>query len=357
MVSDRGASVARLVAVSMVVIVATVIARPFLLGVLWAMLLAYWTWSIRGACVRYLGRTLAALLLTACVIVIVALPTLWGAREMRDVLARLSNASDAAAKFDALLAQLHGWLAILPVIGESVANIVPATSAGFELEEMLRSWSDALGGFAAMVLTRAGSGMFHIVIAVLTLFFLYRDGAGWLASVQARVIGWCGDDGRRALDTIHNTLAAVTRGVLLAAVLQGAIAGIGYWVAGLPNPIALAMLSAAIALVPFGAALVWLPAAAWLAASGQTVAALGLLAWGVLVVSTVDNILRPVLMHNQVSLSFWPLTLSLIGGTLAFGLPGVYLGPVVYSLIALWCHQDAAESAGADSLPRSRWTR
>jgi predicted PurR-regulated permease PerM len=328
-VTDRGAGVARLIAVAIVVIVAAMIARPFLPGVSWALLLAYWTWSIRN-----LAPTIAAFVLTACVVTIVALPTVWAARVTRDGLAQIS---DVSATFDALFAQVHAWLAALPVIGDSLAKFVPESTAGFELEAILRGWSDALGGFAAIVLTRAGSGMFHITIAVLTLFFLYRDGGHWLAAAKERVIGWFGDDGRRALDTVSDTLAAVTRGVLLAALIQGAVAGIGYWVAGLPNSIALALLTAALALVPLGAALVWLPAAGWLAATGQTFAALGLVAWGALVVSTIDNVLRPVLMRTQVTLSFWPLTLSLIGGALAFGLPGVYLGPVAFSLIALWC--------------------
>lgn len=341
-----GAPTARLIAVALIVIGAYLIARPFIPGVLWALLLAYWTWSIRAVFLRALSPSLAALSLTLCVVTIVALPTVWGARVMGEGLAQVS---DVSGTLDALLAPLHAWAAALPIIGDLLANLLPESTAGFELEALLRSWSDALGGFAALVLTRAGSGMFHIVIAVLTLFFLYRDGGGWLTTARERVTDWFAADGHRALDTITDTAAAVTRGVLLAAVFQGVVAGFGYWVAGLPNPIALALLTIAVALVPFGAALIWLPAAGWLAVSGQTLAALGLIAWGSLVVSTVDNVLRPVLMRKRASLSFWPLTLSLIGGTFAFGLPGVYLGPVAFSLIALWCGSRGGDEPSAHS--------
>jgi predicted PurR-regulated permease PerM len=344
---------ARTIAIGLVVAVALVIVQPFLPALMWALLIAYWTWPIHERLRRRMRPLAAALLLTLGAVALIALPILWLLETLRQGLGGLGDMLPAAA--DTLLPRLREWAALLPFVGHDLAALIPGSAAELDAEALIKSSRELVGGFAATALARAGSGLFQLTIAVLTLFFLYRDGPRWLAYGQARIVASFGTAGARAWATTRHTLSAVTRGVILAAGLQALVAGLGYWVAGLPNAVLLTVLTAAVALVPLGAALVWLPASIWLMLTGETLVAVGLAVWGVAVVSTVDNLFRPLAMRSRSTLSFWPLTLSLIGGALAFGLPGVYLGPVVFSLLALWWDaRPAADPAAASDLEAKR---
>ena len=330
--------------------IAVYVLTPLIQGVLWAMLLAYWTWPVHQRLRRHVTPLIAAGVMTFAVIALAVVPSLWGLAALRGGVVVLREVLPAA--LDGVLPRIHGWVSALPMVGKEVAESIPESLAELDIPVLVKSGFDALGGFAASALLRAGSGLFHIAIAALSLFFLYRDGPRWLATGQRRLIELFGNPGADACATIKATAAAVTRGVLLAALAQGAIAGLGYWVAGVPSALGLALVTSALALVPLGAALVWIPAATWLFLSGNPLAAAGLLAWGAVVVSSVDNLLRPMLMRGRSMLSFWPLTLSLIGGALTLGLPGVYVGPIALSLLARWWEGD--ESADEVTAARQR---
>ena len=331
--------------------IAAYILAPFVQGVLWAMLLAYWTWPVHQRLRRHVNPLVAAGVMTFAVVLLVVIPALWGLAALRGGVMVLRDVLPAA--LDGVLPRIHDWVSALPLVGKEVAESIPESIAELDIPVLVKSWFDALGGFAASALLRAGSGLFHIAIAAISLFFLYRDGPRWMVRGQSRLLELFGNSGADAYATIQATAAAVTRGVLLAALAQGAIAGLGYWVAGVPSALGLALVTSALALVPLGAALVWIPAATWLFLSGNPLAAAGLLAWGVVVVSSVDNLLRPMLMRDRSMLSFWPLTLSLIGGALTLGLPGVYVGPIVLSLLARWWEGDKRDKGDetADEVP------
>ena len=118
---------------------------------------------------------------------------------------------------------------------------------------------------------------------------------------------------------------------------QGLVAGLGYWWAGLPAPVLLGAVTALIAMIPFGTPFAWGSLGVWLLVSGDTAAGIGLLLWGTLVVSWVDNLVRPLVISNATQIPFLLVMFGVLGGLAAFGLVGLFLGPVVLAvLMAVW---------------------
>lgn len=303
---------------------------PILPGVLWALLIGYWTYPLHRRLCAGLRPGPAAGVSTVLLVIIATLPTAWLVDTTQQVWTWAQQSLPTS--IDLALTRLHDLSTSLPYVGHAIDTALPHSVREIDWVGVGTGSANVIGGMLTAVVLRAGDWAFHAVIGIGTLFFVYRDGPAWWRLASDAAAGAFGPPGREAAELCSVTASAVTRGVILTALVQGVLAGIGYWVAGVPQPLLLAVITVPAAIVPLGASLVWLPAAAWMALNGEPGAGLGLAIWGALVVSTADNALRPLLMHDRTTLAFWPLTLSIIGGALALGVPGVYIGPIVYSL-------------------------
>jgi predicted PurR-regulated permease PerM len=182
-----------------------------------------------------------------------------------------------------------------------------------------------------------GRNVAKTFFALLTAFFMYRNGeqfAKQVREVMHQLLGARVDD---YMIAIGDTTRAVVYGLVLAALAQGILAGTGYWLAGLQAPGLLGAVTALIALVPFGAPLIWLSAAIWLLITDRTGAGIFLLVWGAVPVSWVDNLVRPLVISNQTRIPFLLVMFGVLGGIAAFGLVGLFMGPVILAvLMAVW---------------------
>jgi predicted PurR-regulated permease PerM len=186
--------------------------------------------------------------------------------------------------------------------------------------------------------TFVGAGM-----TLVTYFFFLRHGTGWLKALEA-ALPLEPQHAANLLQIAGRTINAVFRGVVITAMVQAILAGVGFAVAGVPVPVVLGAVTFIAALIPFvGPVAVWLPAAVGLWATGHAVAAIGLFAWGTLVVSLVDNFLRPYLIGRETRLPVLWLFLAILGGLRAFGFLGLLLGPAVLSLF-LACYRIYAQA-------------
>lgn len=206
-------------------------------------------------------------------------------------------------------AQMRGWL------GEATRNLL----------QLLANLSGQL--FLGALGTAAG-----LCLTIFFMFFFIRDGAMMLRTTRELVP--LPPDKRQALFT-H--LAAVTRAVVvgtgLTALIQGALVGIAFLIVQLPSPLVFAVLAALLALLPFaGTAIVWLPAALILAAQDRWVAAIFMLIWGALLVSMIDNFLKPLLISGRAEVATLTVFIGVLGGVTAFGAIGLFMGPVVLAL-------------------------
>lgn len=214
-------------------------------------------------------------------------------------------------------------------------------------ESLLRSFNVDLGadllpaankavssllGFASGLLKNAFISLFNLVLMLVILFFIYRDGRRLQDEFWA-VIPIPGADKMVLKENLSRVLTASVLGILGTCIVQGILGGIGFWIGGLHSPILYGSLMAMAALVPFvGTAMFWLPGGVYLLLAGKTMKGIFLLAWGVLVVGSADNVIRPLLIGGKTELPFSLMALGAIGGFAAFGLMGVIIGPVILSL-------------------------
>jgi len=215
------------------------------------------------------------------------------------------------------LAQLHGWTI------EGAKRLLQALVASGG--SFLMGALGTLASFALMLFV---------------LFFVLRDGPA-LAQKFVRLLPI--EERRRSLLLQH--LADVTRavflGIGLTALVQGLLVGVGFWIAGLPSPLAFGAVAVLASLIPMvGAALVWVPGALYLAAHGEYGHAIFLVAWGSIVVGMADNVLRPMLISGRAEVPTLAVFVGVMGGLAAFGFIGLFLGPIVLGvLVALFRYE------------------
>lgn len=203
---------------------------------------------------------------------------------------------------------------------------------GTTLLPALKSVAAFLLGYSTALLKNFFLMIIKLVLMVITLFFLYRDGEAFLQRFLS-VLPLEEAESEALLDTIKRVISAVIYGILLTCLIQGTLGGIGFWFSGLPSPILFGALMAIAALVPVvGTALIWLPGALWLMLGGDLMQGLVLLAWGMFVVGMIDNLLRPLFISGRAHLSLFIIALGVLGGIFAFGPLGVVTGPIILAL-------------------------
>jgi predicted PurR-regulated permease PerM len=185
-----------------------------------------------------------------------------------------------------------------------------------------------------------GQGVTQVLLSAFLAFFLLRDAPELSQRLAVSVERLAGQRGRHLIMVAGNTVRGVIYGILGTAIAQSVVAGVGFWIAGVPGAVLLAVLTFFFAVVPFGPPLVWLPAAFWLFAQDQTGWGIFMLIWGLLGISSVDNVIRPLIISQGSKMPFVLIFCGVIGGALAFGLVGVFIGPtllaVCFRLIAEW---------------------
>lgn len=324
-------------ATGLLLVGAYVVLAPFFAPIAWAAILAFATWPAyrrlrRGIGGRDLWAALAMLLL---VVLAVAVPL---------TLLSVALADDVASVYHVIRVwaveppDLPAWAADLPLIGSTVVGWHAAirTNPGALqrlIVERAAWWSQVALGMAGDI----GRNLARLGLTLLTLFFLYRHGEVVLAQTDRVIERLAGEAVRRRLAIVGATVRAVCYGVLLTAVAQGILAGLGFWVLDVRAPVLLGALTALLALVPFGPPLVWLPAGLWLLATESVWRGFALLLWGAVAVSGIDNVLRPYFIGGAAQIPFLLVLLGVLGGIGAFGLLGLFVGPAILAvLLALW---------------------
>lgn len=311
--------------------------QPFVVPLIWGGILAYVSWPMNQRFLRLVrGRaSLAALITTLIVALAIIVPLVWLVLLLR------VEALSAYAEVQAFLAThpvLPPALRDLPWIGANAQNLLDQLAADptalkgefvLAMEQSSLEVSRLIGG--------VGRNVAKLFFAVLSMFFLLRDGPRLMREARAILEGILGPRVHDYLDAIGATTQAVVYALILGAIAQGAVAGIGYWIFGVKAPVLLGAVTVLIALIPFGAPLVWGSLAVWMLVNGNVWSGVGLLLWGVLLVSWMDNIVRPLVISNATRMPFLLVVFGVLGGVLAFGLVGLFIGPVLLAVsLAIW---------------------
>ncbi len=310
----------------------------FLVPLAWGLILAYVTWPLhqrlRAVLDPYPG--LSAILMTLALTLLFALPALWVIVMLRAELPSVyTNAVILMTQGPDILPTA---IQELPWIGPELERILAlAADDPAALRSQGLEWLKPMLDDSVKLLGNIGATAFKFAFALLSAYFFYRDGDRLLEQTRGLMLGLIGARAESYLTAMGDTARGVLYGLVLTALLQGALAGAGYWAAGLSTPILLGVVTAVFALVPFGTPLVWGLASLWLFLSGQTWEAAGLAAWGAVVVSQVDNLLRPLLISSAARIPYILVLFAVFGGIAAFGLVGLFIGPIVIAvLMAVW---------------------
>lgn len=304
--------------------------KPFI-GVLeWAIVLVIVFYPVHRRLTKKIShRGLSALLSCLLVILIVILPltllTIGVAQELAKVAPNLpAQISQLMNTQTPVFGRISDWI-------QARFGIDTLRSQEFLVEQLKRS-SEFLLGFSWSLVGNILGGIVKAFFVVFTMYYLFKDGDQIVKRLPA-ALPVSAQQGEAIIARTQKVVSASVYGVVTIAALQGLLGGFAFWLLGLPSPVLWAVLMTFLCMIPIaGSFLVWLPLSIYLMASGHWIKAVLLILWGALVVSTIDNFLRPKLIKNQTKLHELFVFFSVLGGISVFGLLGIVLGPVVLAI-------------------------
>lgn len=340
------------VALLALVVGCLLVLRPFVSAVLWALVITYSTWPVYLWVRRLLGgrATAAAFLMTVLLALVMVVPVTVLGIGLGDSIAAIVAGGRRIAQEG--LVDPPQWVADLPLVGSSLDAYLRGiahdggrlTAEVARLLEPLKSWLVS-GGL------KLGGGLLFLVLSVLVAFFFYRDGDAVSRGLDSALTRIAGARAERLEQIAKDTISSVVYGILGTGLAQATMAALGLWIAGVPGAMLWAMLTFFLSLVPVGPPLVWVSASIWLAYQDQVGWAVFMALWGFFGISAIDNVVKPYLISRGSRLPFILTLFGVLGGALAFGVIGVFLGPTLlavgFRLLQEWIARDAGTAGDA----------
>lgn len=343
-VEQRVLHITQLAAIAIIAVSCYLVLRPFFAAILFAVVVVMSTWPVYLRLRRLLREksTLAALLMVLLLVVMVIVPTALVAVRLMDNVANFANEAKMFLERGPIVPP--AWLKQIPLLGKQFNEYWLGIASGGEsavalFTELLEPTRKALFSAAKAI----GQSAVQMALAAFIGFFLYRDGEALLRRLRTGLVKLAGNLGEELLITIHLTVAGVVQGIFGAALAQAFLATLGFFVAGVPAPFLLGAATFVLSLIPVGPPLVWGGAALWLFNQEAYGWGVFMVLWGVLAVSSIDNIVRPYLITQSNKLSLLLNVLGVFGGILAFGFIGIFIGPPILvvglTLVRAWTTQ------------------
>jgi predicted PurR-regulated permease PerM len=308
--------------------------RPFMGAILFAGVLCLSTWpAFAWLRDRWGGRrTLAALALVLGMAVALLVPVALVAQSLvlnsAGIVESVRNFLDNRSSF-----QLPEFVAQIPLVGtwlDDYAHML--LQSRDELIAVAKRLVDPAKTMLVAMGAAIGEGLVQILIALFVAFFFYRDGALVGRMLRESMNRLAGEHGGMLVATAYGAVKGVVYGLLGTAFGQAIVALLGFLIAGVPGAFLLAAGTFVLSLVPMGPVFMWGGAAGWLYAHDETGWAIFMVVYGVAVISSVDNFLKPILMSRAGNLSMLLVVLGVFGGAVAFGFIGLFVGPALLAV-------------------------
>jgi predicted PurR-regulated permease PerM len=315
-----------------------VVLYPFFTSILWAAILAFSTWPVYQWLKHRLkinGIAASMIMVVICTLALVLPFALIGPDSAKAI-------SDLRVQFDSWiqngLPPAPDWLQNVPFAGAELVdrwNIWAADLTG--LTDAIRPYAGSIAEHGFNLLFGLAGGVARIMLALFIAFFFWLSGDKISVHLRAGLLRIAGPRGSRMIDVAGRAVRGTVYGIIGTSIVQGVLTGIGLSIAGVGRPIILGTIAGFLSVLPIGPPLVWGGAAVWLYANHHTGKAIFLVAWGIILVSGSDSLIRPYFIARGARIPFLLTLLGVLGGAVAFGLLGVFLGPTLlaigYSLV------------------------
>jgi len=345
---------AQIAGVAILVVGCFYVISPFLAAVLFAAVVCATTWPVFVRIRRGVGDrpVVASLLMTLLLALVVIVPVALLALALTENVTQLVDFARGLVQSG--VPALPAWVLRLPLIGEWLNDYWHRVA---ESRDELRNFGERMIEPGRTVLVAVGSvlgqGLIQLTLAVMICFFLYRDGDSLMWALRKTALRLAGGMGERIVQIIHNTVISVVFGILGTALAQGLVALLGFIIAGVPGALVLAIATFFLSMIPAGPPLIWLGATVWLVSEGNFGWAVFMAIWGAFAISGIDNVVRPILISRGADLPFLLVFIGVLGGLLAFGFIGIFIGPTLlalaYALVLQWINSEA--DVRSDDLP------
>jgi predicted PurR-regulated permease PerM len=330
----RTDQIVALTALALVVVGCFVVLRPFLSALLWAIILTFSSWPAFRVLLGWVKgrRTLAAFLMTLGIAVILLVPSIV------IVLTLAENVKEFASATVAWVRQgppdPPQWLVKVPWVGGDLIETWEEYAADSkQLLDAAEQFVDPLTSWILTIVKVLGEGVLELALSMFIAFFFFRDGATLGDRALAVAKRLAGDRGEHLLrEVAGGTIRGVVYGILGTAMAQGLIAWIGFTIAGVPAAVLLGLMTFLVSVIPMGPPLIWIPASIWLFQNGSVGMGIFMIVWGAFGISLIDNFIRPLIISQGNKMPFVLIFMGVLGGGLAFGLIGIFLGPTLLAV-------------------------
>jgi predicted PurR-regulated permease PerM len=323
----------RSAAIALLAVGCVVVLLPFFTAALLAMVICLSTWPLFAQVRAALrgSRNAAASFMTLLLILLFVAPITILAVSLVENFPTL--AGYASAWVDRGPPEPPEWLKNLPWFGSWLDDYWHRVAES--REELVKLAQRALEPTRVLVLgagKAVGQGLLQMVIAVFIAFFFYRDGDRLVDAIRRTLDRVAGAFAGEVMEIIEATVRGVIFGILGTAFAQGVVAAIGFAIASVPAAVALGALVALLSLIPGGPPIVWIGATVWLYTEDRIAWAIFMAIWGLVVISGIDNVVRPLLISRGSSMPLLLILLGVFGGLVAFGFVGLFIGPVLLAV-------------------------
>lgn len=319
------------------------IIKPFLNSALWAIVLAILFWPIKIHLIQKykLSNNFAALLITVISsILFLSIFFLIFILLEKDGIDFVKAVKDYLIKFPT-----NSELVKLKIIGPVIS----------ETMNLIKPWIENFQSLIFTIVQKQSVNLINLIknttylafdflISMFALFNFLKYGDDLINFLRVIMSSSFSSDKTSYVNHIGVMIKAVTKGLILTSTAQGLMATIGFIAVGVSSPLILGVVTALLSIIPFAGAIIWVSVSISLIIEGRLLAGSGLFLWGLLVVSLIDNFIRPFIISSEIKQSFTLLFFGILGGLSAFGLIGVFIGPVILSVLTKLFHEFSKES-------------
>lgn len=325
--------IAGIVLIIAIVLGCGLVLKPFTVSILWAAILCFATWPVYELLLKGMPKkpSIAAALMSIVILLVLFVPFFIVGMQFTDSVKSAMDWLDSHRQTG--FPMPPEWIGKIPLVGGKISEYLTkfATNSDAAINSLKPYFQKAGTWMLAHSLDFA-QGVFQLALSIFITFFLYRDGKEIVAQMEKGFERISGEYAQHLFEVVKSTVQSVVYGIIGTAIVQGVVASIGFIIAGVPSPVLLGLFTFLLSFLPFGPVFIWLGASIWLFSNGHNAWGIFMLIYGMFVISSIDNVVRTMIISRGSKISFIVMFIGILGGIATFGLIGVFIGPTLLTV-------------------------